>query len=197
MSNTHTSRIDNREKLLQLSLSLFARKGYSSVGVQEIVKAAGVSKPTLYHYFGHKQGLLAAVLAAHAPAFLVGLKEAAAYQGDLIKTLEQTVAAYFQAAQAQPDFFYLQLSMRYLPAEHETEPLIQPFHSALQALLEDIFIQAAPQHGNLRGHQALLTSSLTGLLNHYAQALLKEQLEPAPDFVFKVVKQYMYGIYVL
>ncbi|PIQ28539.1 TetR/AcrR family transcriptional regulator [bacterium (Candidatus Blackallbacteria) CG17_big_fil_post_rev_8_21_14_2_50_48_46] len=196
MSNTEMP-FDNRLKLIQVGLALFARRGYSSVGVQEIVKAAGVTKPTLYHYFGHKQGLLEAILAAYSPAFLSCLQKAADYQGDLILCLEGLVKGYLDLVQAEPDFFYLQLSMSYLPAEHETEPLIQPFRQALQALLEQLFIQAVPQHGNLKGHHALLASSLTGLLNHSALGLLKGGLENRSDLVHRVVKQYMYGIYVL
>ena len=39
----------------------FYEKGYDAIGVQEIADAAGVTKPTLYHYFGSKYGLLQAV----------------------------------------------------------------------------------------------------------------------------------------
>lgn len=198
---TKFSTSDNRHLLLQTALSLFARRGYSSVGVQEIVSAAGLSKPTLYHYFGHKQGLLSAILAEYFPAFLARLEQAADYQGDLIKSLEQLTAAYFVSVQAEPDFFYLMLSMHYLPVEHETEPLIQPFRAQLQSLIETLFVKAVPQHGNLRGHEAFLASSLTGSLNHHALALLKR--DPALNRGFsgqeihQLVKHYMYGIYVL
>lgn len=199
---TKSSNSDNRQILLQTALSLFARRGYSSVGVQEIVTAAGLSKPTLYHYFGHKQGLLSAVLAEYSPAFLARLERAADYQGDLIKSLEQVAAAYFESAQAEPDFFYLMLSMNYLPAEHETEPLIQPFRDQLQALLESLFVSAVPQHGNLRGHEVFLASSLTGSLNHQALALLKRDAARtgvgfSGQEIHQWVKHYMYGIYVL
>lgn len=51
-------RIDNRELLLDAALDLFYAKGYDAVGVQEIVDRAGVTKPTLYYYFGSKIGLL-------------------------------------------------------------------------------------------------------------------------------------------
>ena len=54
--------MENRERLLEAALSLFYEKGYDAVGVQEIVEAAGVTKPTLYYYFGSKKGLLEAVL---------------------------------------------------------------------------------------------------------------------------------------
>ena len=54
--------MDNRSNILLCALRLFATRGYDAVGVQEIVVAAGITKPTLYHYFGSKQGLLDALL---------------------------------------------------------------------------------------------------------------------------------------
>ena len=50
--------MDNREAILSEALHLFYVRGYDAVGVQEIVDAAGVTKPTLYYYFGSKKGLL-------------------------------------------------------------------------------------------------------------------------------------------
>jgi TetR/AcrR family transcriptional regulator len=55
--------MDNRSALLTHALQLFAARGYDAVGVQEIVEAAGITKPTLYHYFGSKRGLLDTLLA--------------------------------------------------------------------------------------------------------------------------------------
>src|SRR5215211_7966667 len=60
----------NRALILDRALGLFAARGYDAVGVQEIVEAAGVTKPTLYHYFGSKRGLLEALVAEHAGEFL-------------------------------------------------------------------------------------------------------------------------------
>ena len=54
--------MDNRTNLLDCALNLFAARGYDAVGVQEIVEAAGVTKPTLYHYFVNKRGLLDVLL---------------------------------------------------------------------------------------------------------------------------------------
>ena len=53
--------MDNRMNILEKALHLFYEKGYDAIGVQEIADAAGVTKPTLYHYFGSKYGLLQAV----------------------------------------------------------------------------------------------------------------------------------------
>jgi TetR/AcrR family transcriptional regulator len=57
--------MDNRSALLDAALHLFASRGYDAVGVQEIVDAVGVTKPTLYHYFGSKQGLLEELFKAY------------------------------------------------------------------------------------------------------------------------------------
>jgi TetR/AcrR family transcriptional regulator len=46
-----------RERLLTAATELFARKGYASTTVREIVNAAGVTKPVLYYYFQNKEGI--------------------------------------------------------------------------------------------------------------------------------------------
>ena len=48
--------MDNREKILQCAEELFYSRGYDAAGVQEIVEMAGVTKPTLYYYFGRQAG---------------------------------------------------------------------------------------------------------------------------------------------
>ncbi len=90
---------NNRSIIIEQALNLFAARGYDAVSVQEIVDAAGVTKPTLYHYFGSKHGLLDAVLSEHFEALYCRVKEAADYQGDLPLNLYRGVAAYFQFAE--------------------------------------------------------------------------------------------------
>jgi AcrR family transcriptional regulator len=46
------------DKLMQVSVELFAEHGYAQTSVQQIVDAAGVTKGALYHYFKSKDDLL-------------------------------------------------------------------------------------------------------------------------------------------
>ena len=46
------------EKLMRVSVELFAEHGYAQTSVQQIVDAAGVTKGALYHYFKSKDDLL-------------------------------------------------------------------------------------------------------------------------------------------
>jgi TetR/AcrR family transcriptional regulator len=41
---------------------LFASKGYAATSVRDIVSAAGVTAPSLYHHFGNKEGLFLAIM---------------------------------------------------------------------------------------------------------------------------------------
>jgi AcrR family transcriptional regulator len=58
----HAQRSDaTRAALVAAARPLFARRGFAGVGAEEIVAAAGVTRGALYHHFGGKEGLLAAV----------------------------------------------------------------------------------------------------------------------------------------
>jgi AcrR family transcriptional regulator len=50
-----------RAKLIRAARPLFARRGYASVGTEEIVRRAGVTRGALYHQFATKEELFLAV----------------------------------------------------------------------------------------------------------------------------------------
>jgi AcrR family transcriptional regulator len=69
-----------RAALVGAARGLFGERGYADVGTAEITEAAGVTRGALYHHFGDKPGLLAAVVAqidAEMDARLHALSEAA------------------------------------------------------------------------------------------------------------------------
>lgn len=49
-----------KERLLEAARGLFGTSPYTAVGVAQILEAAGVQAPTLYHHFGDKEGLFVA-----------------------------------------------------------------------------------------------------------------------------------------
>src|SRR6266478_1636350 len=55
--------LDARETVLASAVKAFARRGYAGTSVQDILDAAGLSKPTVYYYFESKAGLFRAILA--------------------------------------------------------------------------------------------------------------------------------------
>lgn len=51
-----------RDSLLDHALTLFSERGYAATGVRDIIRAAGVTQPTLYYHFGDKTGLFQALI---------------------------------------------------------------------------------------------------------------------------------------
>jgi len=54
---------EKRNRILKAAMRVFSTRSYSGASMDAIAIEAAVSKPTLYQYFGDKQGLFAAVLA--------------------------------------------------------------------------------------------------------------------------------------
>jgi AcrR family transcriptional regulator len=61
---------DRRRQLLDRAVELFAEHGYDELSMAGIARAAGISKPLLYHYFPGKRQLFEAALAQAAEEHL-------------------------------------------------------------------------------------------------------------------------------
>ncbi|MCR5867844.1 TetR/AcrR family transcriptional regulator [Aquincola sp. J276] len=62
-------RPDTREHLLRTGVAVLTEKGYSAVGIDEILRLAQVPKGSFYHYFGSKEAFGQALIAAYAAYF--------------------------------------------------------------------------------------------------------------------------------
>ena len=83
-------------ELLEAALTLFVEKGFSATRSEEVAKAAGVSKGTLYLYFPSKEELLKAVIQHFLGAEIeAGIQEAAAADGPTAQALEQLLVAWW------------------------------------------------------------------------------------------------------
>ncbi|PKO14763.1 MAG: TetR/AcrR family transcriptional regulator [Chloroflexi bacterium HGW-Chloroflexi-10] len=200
LDNHYTDRyndcmLDNREFLLRNACHLFATRGYDAVGVQEIVESSGVTKPTLYHYFGSKHGLLNAILENQLLPLSAQLADSCRYQQDLVYSLEQIVRFYFQFAQREPGFFRLWMTIRFAPPESIPYQAIAPYLNQQHQLISNLFQQAAEQHGNMRGRHNSYAVSLMGMIFSYAAMGIQGEHEINDQLVYTAVHQYMYGIF--
>jgi TetR/AcrR family transcriptional regulator len=187
--------MDNRTKILACALRLFAEQGYDAVGVQEIVDTAGITKPTLYHYFGSKHGLLEALLEANFRQLNHSVRVAAVYQGDLPGTLTRLVMVFFQYARENPTFYHLQLALWFAPRDSSAHQAVTRWFVEQNQVIEDLFIQASRDHGNMRGRQRAYATTLTGMINTYIGMALNGYTELDDALVRKAVHQFQHGIY--
>src|SRR5262245_22297516 len=52
---------EKRARVMDVARTLFAERGYAATTTADVARRAGVSEGILYHHFGSKEGLLAAV----------------------------------------------------------------------------------------------------------------------------------------
>ena len=186
---------DNRARILACALDLFAGRGYDAVGVQEIVEAAGVTKPSLYHYFASKRGLLDTLLAEQYADLTEPLARATEYQRDLVTSLRQVMQVYFNFARQHPVFYRMQLGMTFAPPDSEPNLAVRKFQAEQFHLVEVLFACAAEQHGNLTGRQYAYAATLIGLINTHIGLYLNGYSELNDALVYRAVQQFMYGIF--
>lgn len=53
--------IPTKEKILQVSIDLFAEKGYKEISVREIAKAVGIKASSLYKHYENKEDILESI----------------------------------------------------------------------------------------------------------------------------------------
>lgn len=185
----------NRSLLLARALDLWSERGYAAVGVQEIVEAAGITKPTLYHYFGSKRGLLDALIDERSVGLRETLGPAAVYRGDLVATLEAVVRAYFDFAKANSTFYRMQLAFWFAPPQSDEHQAILARNLGQHETLEMLFEAAAADHGNMRGRHKAYAATFLGMINTYIGLWLNGYARLDDQLVYQAINQFQYGIY--
>ena len=186
--------VDNRLKILECALTLFTARGYDAVGIQEIVDSAGITKPTLYHYFNSKRGLLDALLEKDFHGLLEELRIVGAYQGNLTLTLQKIVRFYFNFASAHPLFYRMQLTMYFASPDSEPNQAVRNFNLEQYHIIETVFIQAVKEHGNMHNRHREYATTFTGMINTYIGLFLNGYTALDDALVYQAVHQFMHGI---
>ncbi|NCB92269.1 MAG: TetR/AcrR family transcriptional regulator [Clostridia bacterium] len=192
--------MDNREIILQSALDLFCARGYDAVGVQEIVDRAGVTKPTLYYYFGSKQGLMEEILHSNSAILEEMLKEAAETEGQVADILYQVARAYFDFAGTHRKFYLLMMSQLYAGRETEGFQVVFPLIRKYYQLVVKIFEDSAHILGNMRGRQEQFAVSFMGILDSHMMMLGRdireeESINMSNEKTYEIVHQFLYGIF--
>jgi AcrR family transcriptional regulator len=102
---------DTRRALLDAAASTVRERGVSGTSTREIYERAGVTAPTLYHHFGDKDGLLAAVVDFGWAAFLeTKLAVAAVVHDHVADDIRAGWDNHLEFARENPSFYKLMWS---------------------------------------------------------------------------------------
>ncbi|MBP5123858.1 TetR/AcrR family transcriptional regulator [Pseudomonas protegens] len=162
-----------RARLIASARQAFARQGYAKTSMDDLTAEAGLTRGALYHHFGDKQGLLAAVVEQIDSEMDERLEAISAAASDPWQGFAQRCRAYLEMAQeAEIRRIVLQDARAVLgqrqPAE---EHCIDSLSRRLQALVEAGLITPAPSQALAR----LINGSLVDAALWIAAAEQPEQ----------------------
>lgn len=148
-TTTTSSSTDVRDTILATGQRIMGAKGFSAVGLNEVLTAAGVPKGSFYHYFASKEAFGEALLADYFTTYLADMDRLFRQPG---QAKAQQLDAYFSAWQESQSFedcqgkclavklgaevADLSASMR-AALKHGTAGIIDRLARALQAGAED------------------------------------------------------------
>ena len=193
-----------RETIIDKAIMLFSGLGYEGVSVSELTMAAGITKPTLYYYFGSKEGVFEAVLQEQYACLDEILASSAVYNpnpksyyDDIYRTLGNVTRAYFSFARGQEAFFRITLANLAMPPSSPVFGIVKKYHFKQFDIMDDMFREMAKGHGNLKGKSKTLSWSFVGTINSYIGLFFsgipgQTLNDKAAD---ELVHQFMHGIY--
>jgi AcrR family transcriptional regulator len=103
------------ERILSTALDLFAVHGYDATSVREICEAAGITKPTLYHFYGSKDGVLQALVTTGFERFRGLVDGALETPGSFRERVKVMARSLFESASRQPRFWRFMHSIVWAP----------------------------------------------------------------------------------
>lgn len=177
------------------SVKLFSQKGYDAVGIQEITEKSGITKPTLYHYFGSKKGLLDAIIEKYGTVLYAVVCEKADYKRDITKNLNELAFAIMNFANENVDFYRMQLAMVFSHPENEANKAVGTMNARIFKVIEKMFEEASKDHGNMKGRHKEYAATFIGMINTYISMALNANMVPDQKMIYKAVHQFMHGIF--
>ncbi|WP_136442284.1 TetR/AcrR family transcriptional regulator [Pacificoceanicola onchidii] len=82
-----------RQAVLQAAFGVFAQYGFARTSMSDIARAAGMSRPALYQYFGGKEDIARSLVAAFYGEATAAVTEALSGQGTVTELLQAAFRA--------------------------------------------------------------------------------------------------------
>jgi TetR/AcrR family transcriptional regulator len=185
----------SKDMISGIALALFARKGFESVGVNEIAEKTGLAKPSLYHHFGSKDGLLEFIVETHGQKLLALTGESAEYKHDITVNLTTLFRENIAFACGNQDFFRLLVRLFASAPETPGFETGAALRGKLIAIYTGLFRLAAQDHGNMRNRETVYAETFWGLIETCSVLAMNGGLKLDDKTRFRIVHQYMHGIF--
>jgi len=185
---------DNKEMIAQTALHLFAIRGYEGVGVQEICDAAQITKPTLYHYFKSKRGLLEYLVESYGNVLLSEIQNALVYEHDFIKSLTKVLKAEIEFASANKEYFDFHSILLNAPEASEEKEVFAELKGAIKKAYLEFFEQSCNEFGNMKEKEELFSLLFWNKVVSVASLCARGELIADDQTVYRIIHSTVYGL---
>jgi AcrR family transcriptional regulator len=133
-----TEPIPSSDRILQKALELFSTKGYEATSVREICEAAEIAKPTLYHFYGSKEGVYRAIIDGTLDTFRGHMVAAVESPGHPVDRLKRVVRLHFARVRENDQLFRFILALIHNPASSAPKTDFPRFYEGMVALVAKV-----------------------------------------------------------
>lgn len=168
------SEIGTHERILGATIRAISKHGLSRLSVEDVASEAGVSRQTVYRYFGSRDDLVRAAIVGEERRLMERIGAAARRHADLRPSVEAAILEALQAAREHPllDRLLATEPEALLPALLDGSGPVLP---AAMPVLEDLLSERIPHLSPALIHRA--ADATTRLLVSYAVNPTDEPLE--------------------
>lgn len=167
---THAGTPARRELILAAASRCFGSKGYDATTVEDIVEESGTSIGSIYHHFGDKSGVAAALHEHAVRSYQASATPAVQHAGSIEQAIRIGVIHYVTWMQENENLARFILSGRHadVPANETIRDLVADFVGRIAA-----WLHAAQRRGELREMPAEVAIALwNGPPREYVRAWL-------------------------
>jgi AcrR family transcriptional regulator len=137
------------DRILNKALELFSTKGYDATSVREICEAAEITKPTLYHFYGSKEGVYQALVEGALQEYkqrLVGQVETPGSPQERLKAIARD---YFAFAKERRELVRFLFALIHNPPSSAPVTDFPRFYEGVVALVSGV-VERGIAEGTLR-----------------------------------------------
>ena len=176
---------DSRQQILDVALRLFAHKGYAAATVREIVDTVGITAPSLYYYFGNKEGLYMELMQTHCARIDQALESHMHTSSSAKERLKDLVDKIFLHVANDRDFFRLMFTIYYGPSQGapycDFISYHAKFHAAIKKIIEEGIASGEFQTGN--------SGYMAWVIRGVVQLAMEEQIKEDRKIIDRQVLQ--------
>jgi AcrR family transcriptional regulator len=164
ISQPRLSAPERRRRIEEAATALFAERGYAATTIDDIVTAAGVTKPMLYRHFESKQALVMSLLERHRDELAAAPLDVllATDQAPFPERLDAMLDAWFGYVEAHP---FVRLLLHDSSGDTDVAALVRELHDRQRAADVALLREFAPHipAAELQPLGEVIRSSLAGL----------------------------------